>query len=116
MDNHLPDGLMGEREMARRNMLRRRTRFRVMAGERSHGVMEFTADGFVIEADGRPQLRGFVDIVEGDRLVTRRLAICTWARDGLVGYEFKRDTDGGDVAPDHVPPVHIGLIEGPSRD
>lgn len=113
MDTRLPDGLEAEREVARRNQLRRRTRFRVVAGERSHPVMELTRAGFVIEADGRPHLRGYVELLEGERLVTRRLAICTWARDGLVGYEFKRDTAGGEVAPDHVPPEHVALIAGP---
>ncbi|MEM8790207.1 MAG: hypothetical protein AAGE80_01220 [Pseudomonadota bacterium] len=98
-----------------RDTMRRRSRFRVVAGERDHRVMELTALGFVIEADGRPPLRGYVEIFDGDERIDRRLVVCDWARDGLVGYEFKRDSAGTDVPPDYVPSEIAGLLEAPER-
>ena len=113
METHLPKALGATRETDRRNLRRARTRHTVAAGGRRHPVIEIDARGFVIEADGRPPLRGFVDLLEDDRLVDRRLVVCAWAREGLVGYEFKRDTGGRPVAPDHVPPGHAGLLPPP---
>lgn len=96
--------------MARRDVQRRSSRLRVCAEGRDHQVMELTADGFVIEADGRPPLRGYADIFRGEERVLHGLVICSWAEDGLVGYEFKRDTAGGNIKADHAPPSHAGLL------
>ena len=71
--------------------------------------MELTESGFVIEAEGRPPLRGYADIFRGDDRVLRGLVVCSWAQDGLVGYEFKRDTTGAEVSADHVRPDHAAL-------
>ena len=113
MESDLPPGLASEIELARRNRTRRSGRYAVVAGRRRHPVMSLSATGFSIEADGRPPLRGFVDILDGETRIDRRLVICSWARDGLVGYEFKRDGAGSEVAPDHVPPAHAGLLGAP---
>ena len=113
MDSLLPKEILGALEVERRSNLRRASRLRVHAGTRDHQVLELTDEGFVIEADGRPPLRGFADIFRGEERVLRGLVVCTWAEDGLVGYEFKRDTAGGNVAPDYVPPVHTALLGAP---
>ena len=113
MDTILPAGFTGVSEAHRRNTLRRESRLRVRTDAQDHAVMELTANGFVIEADGRPPLRGYADIFRGDNRVLHGLVQCSWAEDGLVGYEFKRDTAGAEVSPDHVPPVHAGLLNAP---
>ena len=113
MDTILPAGFSGANEMHRRTTLRRESRLRVSNDGQDHVVMELTDTGFVIEADGRPPLRGYADIFRGENRVLHGLVQCSWADDGLVGYEFKRDTAGAEVSPDHVPPVHAGLLEGP---
>jgi hypothetical protein len=110
MDIVVPKEMAGAREMARRDSQRRTSRLRVCAENRDHQVMELTTDGFVIEADGRPPLRGYADIFRGEERVLRGLVICSWAEDGLVGYEFKRDTSGGEIRADHAPPAHAGLL------
>ena len=113
MESSLPPGLASEMEVARRNLTRRKGRYAVLAGDRRHPLMALSAEGFAIEADGRPPLRGYVDILEGETRIDRRLVVCSWAEDGLVGYEFKRDSAGAAVAPDHVPAAHAGLLEAP---
>ena len=113
MDTTLPEDIAGALELARRRETRTRSRLRVRVGDRDHQVMELNTNGFTIEADGRPPLRGYADIFRGEERILRGLVMCTWARDGLVGYEFKRDTVGGAIAPDHVPPAHAGLLDSP---
>ena len=73
-------------------------------------VLEFTSNGFVIEADGPPPLRGYTDIFLGDERIMHGLVMCTWARNGLVGYEFKRGTAASEIRVDHEPPAHAGLL------
>lgn len=113
MDIVLPTGMTGALETAARNRSRRTARYRVLADGRTHTVMELAADGIVIEADGRPPLRGYAELFRGEERVMQCLVVCTWARDGLVGYEFKRDNSGCEVSPDHVPPAHAGLLPAP---
>ena len=113
MDHHIPDEMSGALEEERRRQARKRSRFRVRLDELELPVLELTQSGFVIESEERPMLRGYMDIFHGDERILHGLAICTWAKDGLVGYEFKRDSMSGEIRVDHEPPAHAGLIEGP---
>jgi len=113
MDSVLPAQIASQFEVHRRNRRRLASRYVAIAGSRSHRILELTQQGFVIEADEWAHLRGFVDIHDGDRLVEQCLVVCVWARDGLVGYEFKRDNSGRHVPADHVAPARSGLLEPP---
>jgi len=110
MESVLPGDLLSEIELGRRKSRRARTRHLVVAGEREHRIMELTERGFVIEADGLPHLRGYVEILLGEERIARRLVVFAWARDGLVGYEFKHDAAGRETPADYVKPVHLGLL------
>ena len=113
MDSIIPGQVLSEIERIRRAGNRSKSRHLVVAGPRRHRVMELTANGFVIEADGLPRLRGFVDILKDDERIARRLAQFAWAEDGLVGYEFKHDAGRRETPPDYVEPEHKGLIGPP---
>ena len=76
-------------------------------------VVELTPTGFVVAAEAPPRMRGFTDIFDGDDRILHGLAMCTWARDGLVGYEFKRGSGAREVRADHVAPAHSGLLDAP---
>ncbi|MEM7190175.1 MAG: hypothetical protein AAF439_11240 [Pseudomonadota bacterium] len=110
METVLPNDIAGALADAQKSRARRRSKYRVRHGDREHPVIELTTDGFVIEADGRPPLRGYADIYLADERILRSLVICTWARDGLVGYEFKHDSLAGNIRADHAPPTHAGLL------
>ncbi|MEM6663997.1 MAG: hypothetical protein AAF666_17685 [Pseudomonadota bacterium] len=114
MEDILPSEIAGALADARLSNARRRTKYRVRHDFRDLPVIELTNDGFVIEADGRPPLRGYVDIYLASERVLRSLVICTWARDGLVGYEFKHDSLVSEIRPDHAPPKHAGLLSSGS--
>ena len=98
-----------------RRLRRRASRYRVALGERRLPVLELTGRGFTIEAEEPPHFRGFVEIFEGDTRIACRLAVCAAARDGVVVYEFKRESPGaGDRVPaDHVAPGNAGLLPRP---
>ncbi len=115
MESSLPGEVLSAMEAGRRRKRRARTRHLVVAGEREHRVMELTETGFVIAADGLPHLRGYVEIMLGEELVARRLAVFAWARDGLVGYEFKHDASSRETPVDYVMPERLGLLTAPKR-
>lgn len=114
MDAILPGNVATALEAQRQRDLRHSSSFRVVAGGRSHPVVHLGKSGFVIEADGRPPLRGYADIIRGEERILRGLVVCTWARNGHVGYEFKRDGGGTVVPADYVMPAHAGLLDAPS--
>ncbi len=97
----------------RRRERRRSSRFRVAAADRLFPVVELTGEGFVIEAAEPPHLRGYIDILEGEERVARRLVVCVAAADGLVRYEFKRESANRAVRADHAAPSRAGLLEPP---
>ena len=113
MDQFLPDDVLGQIERARLRRRRARRTHLVVAGKRRHSILELNEKGFVIEADGLPHLRGYVDIMRGDERIARRLVVLAWAEDGLAGYEFKHEGAGGEIPADHVRPEHRGLLPGP---
>ncbi|MEM9146537.1 MAG: hypothetical protein AAGC57_10085 [Pseudomonadota bacterium] len=111
MDTELPRGIASEIERDRRDRRRRASRLRVAAADKLFTVLELTEHGFVIEAEEPPHMRGFVDILEGDERIARRLVVCVASADGLVHYEFKRESAIGSVPADHVASRIAGLIE-----
>ena len=113
METELPPGVASALERDRRRQRRRQSRYRVAAADRLYPVIELSAGGFVIEAEAPPHMRGYVDILEGEERLARCLVVCVSAEDGLVGYEFKRESAIGGVPADHVAPVHAGLLGAP---
>ena len=113
MESILPGEVLSAMEIDRRNSRRARTRHLVVAGEREHRIMELSETGFVIEADGLPHLRGYVEIMLGEERIARRLVVVDWARDGLVAYEFKHDASSRETPADYVMPERLGLLDAP---
>lgn len=90
MEPHLPKDLYDLRSRPGRG-----AEWVVRGGPHEHRCHRLTEKGFEIEADGRPPLRGFVDLLRGGERVARLLVVCSWARHGRVGYEVKRGSLGG---------------------
>ena len=110
MDSALPSEVTAALSASVHAKRRKPGPYRVKTGDRAVQVTELASDGFVIEADGRPPLRGYADIFRGDERVLRGLVVCSWAQDGLVGYEFKRGTADGTVPADYVRGPVAGLL------
>ena len=113
MESVIPPDISAALESDRRSKRRRASRYRVSAADRLYPLIELSDHGFVIEADEPPHLRGYVDILEGDERIARCLSVCVAADDGLVSYEFKRESAIGDVPADHVASATAGLLAAP---
>ncbi|MFK7942913.1 MAG: hypothetical protein AB8B85_08400 [Paracoccaceae bacterium] len=96
------NGTTERRSMSARKK-RAESRFCVQVGKDEFPITQISDEGFVITAEGRPPLRGFADIFQGESLVRHGLVTCAWHEGDQVGYEFKHSTNAGPIAPDYAP-------------
>ncbi|PCH72124.1 MAG: hypothetical protein COC12_06665 [Rhodobacteraceae bacterium] len=94
--------------------LKKTSRLRVLVGEEFHPVLRMWKDGFAVEEDTAPMMRGLVDIYDGGHHIYQCLIVASEAEEGEMCYEFKRNTTAQDQAPldfyrDAQAPV--GLLE-----
>lgn len=92
MLENLPDDIRKGLEGARHRAQRRGKRLCVHMGERVYPIMDLTDTGFSVDPARVPPLRGFVDIHDGPRHLSRALIIAADEGDDVVVYEFKRET------------------------
>lgn len=99
MTDFLPKEVQEGLEQARRKALRRKNRVRVQAGDESYPVLRYWEDGFAMDAEDAPHLRGLVDLYDGSRHLAQALIVAS-AREGhQMVFEFKRNTRATDTAP-----------------
>jgi len=79
--------------------LKKTSRLRVLVGEDFLPVLRMWKDGFSVEEEAAPVMRGLVDIYDGDRHVYQCLIVASEAGAGEMRYEFKRNTTALDKAP-----------------
>lgn len=63
-----------------------------MDGER-HPLLALTSEGFSVDAESTPHLRGNVKLYEGARHIANCLIVRGDKEDGLMFYEYKRRTE-----------------------
>lgn len=100
MDQRLPNGLLAERELDRRRSVPRAGVHSVRADGRTHPIVVLGKTGFVVETG--PRMRGYVDILDGECLLDRRLVVLAWQDGGLTGYEFKSASSASAEAADQA--------------
>ncbi len=54
--------------------------------------MRLTKNGFSVEAEMAPMIRGLVDLYDGDRHLKQCLIVVSKEENGLVLFDFKRKT------------------------
>ncbi len=79
--------------------LKKTSNLRVLVGDEFHPVLRLWKDGFTVEADTAPVMRGLVDIYDGGRHIYQCLIVASETEAGEMCYEFKRNTTAQDQAP-----------------
>ena len=95
----LPQEIRDGLDLARKREARRTSRLRVQVGEAVFPILRFWHDGFVLDGDLTPRLRGLVDVYDGSRHVFQCLIMASTVENGEVVCEFKRSTAVTDKAP-----------------
>lgn len=89
---YLPKEVQAGLDAARKAELKKKNRLRVKAGEDTFKVLRFREDGFTLDVEEAPHLRGFVDLYDGAKHLYQCLVIASVEEDGEMFYEFKRAT------------------------
>lgn len=114
MSEFLPKEVRAGLELARKSAQRKKSRLRVHAGDQTFTILRYWDDGFAVDADDMPNIRGLVDVYDGARHLSQCLIMASSEDAGEMVYEFKRATAVLDRAPldytrDETAPV--ALIE-----
>lgn len=95
----LPEGISAELRAAHRERAQRGSRLRVEVNGESYRVLRLTSEGFVLDRDAAPKLRGLVDLYDGGRHLSQCLIVAAAEEGDEMIYDFKRNTAAGDGAP-----------------
>ncbi|WP_227286341.1 hypothetical protein [Boseongicola sp. H5] len=99
MTGFLPKEVLDGLNAARKRDIKRRARRRVHVGENVYPILDYADEGFAVDAENAPNLRGLVDIYDGPQHLYQALIVAS-ARDGdLMRYEYKRNTPAVHHAP-----------------
>lgn len=99
MEAHFSPDVMAGIRKARMDDAVKKNRLRVHTGDIVHPILKIWEDGFSMEAEGAPHLRGLVDLFDGARHLLQCLVIHSEIENGVMLYEFKRHTVISDEAP-----------------
>lgn len=99
MSDFLPKEVREGLEQARKQSLRKKSRLKVRAGGETFTILRYWDDGFALDAEEAPRLRGLVDLYDGGRHMSQCLIIASEEEGGERVFEFKRATVASDNAP-----------------
>ena len=80
-------------------IFKRKSRLRVEADGQSFRVLKFREDGFTLDVEDAPHLRGLVDLYDGGRHIYQCLIVASEQEGDVMHYEFKRSTAASENAP-----------------
>lgn len=95
----LPKEVLEGLEQARKRAQQKSSLLRVKVGDAFYPILKFENDGFTMDAETAPKLRGLVDIFHGGQHLYQCLIVATELENGGIRYEFKRNTQAVDKAP-----------------
>ncbi|MCI2399742.1 hypothetical protein [Aliiroseovarius subalbicans] len=95
----LPKEVREGLEAARKRDLKKKSRLRVRVDDEVFPVLKSWDNGFALDADRAPKLRGLVDLYDGARHLYQCLIVASEEERGQMRYEFKRSTAAVDRAP-----------------
>lgn len=99
MLEYLPQEIRDGLAAAQKAELKRKSRLQVRFGGTEIPVLRLWDGGFALDAEQILNLRGLVNLYDGERLVCQCLIVCTTIDNGELICEFKRATAPSDRPP-----------------
>lgn len=99
MSEYLPKEVREGLEAARKHYRAKKSRLRVRVGDQMFTILRYWDEGFALDAEDAPQLRGLVNVYDGARHLSQCLIVASEEDAGEMVYEFKRETFAADQAP-----------------
>ena len=101
-------------DAARKTARKKSSRLNVRAGEQSFKILRSWHNGFSLDADEAPHLRGLVDMFDGTRHLSRCLIVASGEEGGELEFEYKQMTEAADRQPldfYRAPDAPVALLE-----
>ena len=101
-------------DAARKLALKKSHRLSVQAGDKSFKILRSWNNGFSLDADEAPHLRGLVDMFDGTHHLSRCLIVASAEEGDEIEFEYKRSTEAADRQPLDFyrrPDAPIALLE-----
>ncbi len=114
MSTFLPPEVLAGLDAARKLSRKESARLNVQTGGRTFKILRTWNNGFALDADEAPQLRGLVDMFDGTRHVSRCLIVASGETDGELEFEYKLSTEVVDRPPldfYRAPSAPVALLE-----
>ncbi len=92
----LPKEIRDGLDIARKRQRARKSRLRVQLGEAVFPVLRLWDEGFALDAERVPHLRGLVDVYDGARHICQCLIVASTVENGELICDFKRSTPAAD--------------------
>ena len=99
MTTFLPKEVQDGLDAARLAGLRTSCRLKVRVAGIDYPVLRLRSDGFSVDQERVPALRGLVDLFDGSAHLYRCLIVACEAEAGVMRYEFKRSPQAPTAAP-----------------
>ena len=99
MSTFLSKDVLAGIEAAQKTSFKTKNRFRVEFNKNHYPIIWLTQNGFCVEAEMAPMIRGLVDLYDGDKHLKQCLIVASREENGIVHFDFKRDTDTQTSAP-----------------
>ena len=99
MSTFLSKDVLASLKAAQTTALKKKNRFHVEFNKVRYPVLLLKQGGFCVEADMAPEIRGLVDLYDGDEHLQQCLIVASKEESGVVHFEFKRRTATTTVAP-----------------
>ncbi len=106
--SYLPKEVRDGLDQARKHKQRKKSRMRVKSGDQTFTILRYWDQGFSLDADDAPNLRGLVDVFDGARHLSQCLIVASEEDAGEMVFEFKRATPHSDH-----PAVDYEVTDGP---
>jgi hypothetical protein len=99
MSTFLSKDVIAGLEAAQKADLRKKSRLRVESNKNSYPVLQLKKSGFCVEVERAPMIRGLVDLYDGDKHLKQCLIVASKEENGIVHFEYKRNTNTQTAAP-----------------
>ena len=99
MSTFLSKDVLAGIEVAQKTSLKKKNRLRVEFNKNHFPVMWLTQNGFCVEAEMAPMIRGLVDLYDGDKHLKQCLIVASKEENGIVYFDYKRNTATQTSAP-----------------
>ena len=99
MSTFLSKDVIAGLEAAQKTHLRKKSRLRVEFNKNSYPVLRLKKSGFCVGVEIAPMIRGLVELYDGDKHLKQCLIVASKEENGVVHFEYKRNTNTQTDAP-----------------